>query len=577
MCSSTVQRLAAEHCPPSHAAANASISSVECWFCGSETSRCPANPALAVETAFTLAFLAGVFQILLGMLNMGFLSVYLSDQLVEGLTCGSSILVLTSQIPSTFGIKNLPSIGQPFAVVKFYGCFFMRIMNTNWMTLVIAVVCILVLAVTKEHLAPLWKRYLKFPLPVEIIVVIICTAISYQVDLPDNYQVDIVGEVPSGLLPPRLPRWDLMSQMIPDALTVGIVTYSICTSLAKLFAKKHDYRLLPNQEWFALGLVNSCSSFFSCHPSCASLSRSALQDNQGGQSQAAGVVGAIVVMFVLLFLAPYVKYLPKCVLAATIVVALKGILLQLRRLPRLWKCSKPDFFIWLVSFSSIILLDMSYGLTVSFVFVLLTIVFKSQWADSVCLGRLDASEIYRGLNSYAEAKEISGIKIYRFDSPLFFANVELFKEGVIKCTGIDPLAITRATASMTASFRKTRAGDKADVATVNLPAMNEQLHSVIIDCSSFPYVDVMGAEAMKQVFLDYKRIGTDVMFAACKVSVTQLLQRAGIFDEVSKEHFHPTLHDSVVYALQKNGRLEALQCAYSSNETLPASVTNSTD
>ncbi|KHJ47870.1 hypothetical protein D918_02029 [Trichuris suis] len=577
MSSSTVQRLAIEHCPTPDARTNESISKVENWFCESAISHCIANPALAVEIALTLTFLVGIFQVLLGMLNMGFLSVYLSDQLVEGLTCGSSILVLTSQLPSAFGIKGLPTVGQPFAIIKFYGCFFMRIMKTNWVTLVMSVVCIFTLAVIKQHIAPLWKRRLTFPLPIEIIVVIICTVASYLIDLPGNYQVDIVGEVPSGLLPPRLPRWDLVNRMIPDAITVGIVAYSICISLAKLFAKKHDYRLLPNQEWFALGLVNACSSFFSCHPSCASLSRTALQDSQGGQTQIAAVVGALVVLFVLLFLAPFVKYLPKCVLAATILVALRGMLLQLRRLPKLWKCSKPDFLIWIVSFSSIILLDMSYGLTVSFAFVLLTIVFKSQWADSVCLGRLDGSEIYQGLNLYAEAREIKGIKIYRFDSPLFFANVELFKEGVIKCTGIDPIAIRKSRTNTSACFFTAKAAKESDSTAIRLSEIKKRLHSIVIDCSSFPYIDMMGAEAMKQVFVDYKRIGVDVMFAACKVSVRQLLQRAGVFDEVPKEYFHPTLHDSVVYALQKNGELSTLQDVYASSEALRLSVCGSKD
>ncbi|CDW55146.1 Prestin [Trichuris trichiura] len=577
MSSGTVQRLAVEHCSMPEARTNGTISKTESWFCESAASHCIANPALAVEIALTLTFLMGIFQILLGMLNMGFLSVYLSDQLVEGLTCGAAILVLTSQLPSAFGIKGLPTVGHPFAVIRFYGCFFMRIMKTNWVTLITSAVCIFTLAVTKQHIAPLWKRRLKFPLPIEIIVVIICTIASYLIDLPGNYQVDIVGEVPSGLLPPRLPRWDLISRMVPDAISVGIVAYSICISLAKLFAKKHDYRLLPNQEWFALGLVNTCSSFFSCHPTCASLSRTALQDSQGGQTQVAAVVGALVIMFVLLFLAPFVKYLPKCVLAATILVALRGMLLQLRRLPKLWKCSKPDFLIWIVSFCSIILFDMSYGLTVSFAFVLLTIVFKSQWADSVCLGRLDGSEIYQGLNLYAEAREIRGIKIYRFDSPLFFANVELFKEGMIKRTGIDPIAIRKSKTNAAAGLVAVKTANENDSTAIGLSDIKKRLHTIVIDCSSFPYIDMMGAEVMRQIFADYKRIGVDVMFAACKVSVRQLLQRAGVFDEVPKEYFHPTVHDSVVYALQKNGEYEALRDVYPSSETLRVSICDSKD
>uniref|UniRef100_A0A5S6Q8L3 STAS domain-containing protein n=1 Tax=Trichuris muris TaxID=70415 RepID=A0A5S6Q8L3_TRIMR len=541
MCFSTVQRMAAGPCTMVASVTNASTtaSGAECWFCGDELRSCRPDPTLAVEVSLTLTFLTGILQILLGILNMGFLSVYLSDQMVEGLTSGSAILVLTSQVPPLFGISDLPSIGQPFAIVKFYGCFFLRILKTNWLTFLVSVVCVFVLSVAKERVSPLWQRYLKFPLPIDIIIVIIFTSISFTVDFPRNYGVSIVGDIPAGLLYPRLPKWSILKEMISDALSIGVVAYSLCVALGKVFAKKYAYRLMPNQEWYALGLANTLSSFFSCHPTSIALSRCLLQASQGGKTQVASVVAALVVMFVLLFLAPYLTYLPKCVLAATIVVALKGMFVQLGHLPALWKCSKPDFLIWVVSFSSVILLDMTYGLAVSVAFTLLTVIFKFQWAYSVSLGQLDESEIYQGVSSYAAAKEIRGIKIYRFDSPLLFANVELFKEGVVKCAGIDPMDVinTKAQNDITT--------DSAIVLDVSEEGMSNSLkkatpkdslpHSVIIDCSSFSCIDVMGAEAMKELFLDYQRIHVDVAFASCKVSVRQLLERAGVFQHKRTE------------------------------------------
>ncbi|KRZ15482.1 Prestin [Trichinella zimbabwensis] len=547
---------------------NSTVSTPENWFCGSSSSHCTPDVNEATEIAMSLAFLVGVFQILLGLMNMGFLSVYLSDQLVEGLTTGSAVLVFTSQIRHVFGIKGLPDTGNPLDIIRFYGCFFIKIDNFNWLALVISSICILLIIVVKQFLDPPFKRYFKFSLPFELFLVIVTTAISFGFNLNETYSIDVVGKVPKGLVYPRLPRWDLFPELATDAIAISVVIYSICISLAKLFAKKHEYRLNANQEWFALGMVHLGSSFFTCQCSCASLSRSLLQDAQGGKTQLASVFAAAVVMIVLLFLAGLLTHLPKCVLASVIIVALKGMFFQMRNLPKLWRCSKPDFLIWVVSFCSVVILDITYGLLVSVAFALLTIVFKSQWPDSICLGRIPKTELYRGLNAYAKAEEIPGVKIYRFDSPLFFANVEIFRQRLYECTGIDPIH-QKVTGDLSKKHKnygsmESRSTEKQPSVNssewpvtesktdasliVACPSCSANLHTIIIDCSSFPFVDLMGVESMKQIYLEYKKIGIAVKFAYCKVSLRQILEKTDFFQTVPKARLYPSIEDAVTVA-----------------------------
>ncbi|KAL1285939.1 Prestin [Trichinella pseudospiralis] len=529
---------------------NSTVNTPENWFCGSSSSHCTPDVNEVTEIAMSLAFLVGVFQILLGLMNMGFLSVYLSDQLVEGLTTGSAVLVFTSQIRHVFGIKGLPDTGNPLDIIRFYGCFFIRIDNFNWLALVISSICIISIIVVKQFLDPPFKRYFKFSLPFELFLVIVTTAISFGLNLNEAYSIDIVGKVPKGLVYPRLPRWDLFPELASDAIAISVVIYSICISLAKLFAKKHEYRLNANQEWFALGMVHLGSSFFTCQCSCASLSRSLLQDAQGGKTQLAGVFAAAVVMIVLLFLASLLTHLPKCVLASVIIVALKGMFFQMRSLPKLWRCSKPDFLIWVVSFCSVVFLDITYGLLVSVAFALLTVVFKSQWPDSICLGRIPKTEIYRGLNAYAKAEEIPGVKIYRFDSPLFFANVEIFRQRLYESTGIDPID-QKVTGDI--SKKHKNYGSMESRSIEKQPNVNSSEWPVTEsktdpNCSSFPFVDLMGVESMKQIYLEYKKIGIAVKFAYCKVSLRQILERTDFFQTVPKARFYPSIEDAVAVA-----------------------------
>ncbi|KRY36885.1 Sulfate transporter [Trichinella spiralis] len=503
---------------------NATVSTPENWFCGSSSSRCTPDVNEVTEIAMSLAFLVGVFQILLGLMNMGFLSVYLSDQLVEGLTTGSAVLVFTSQIRHVFGIKGLPDTGNPLDIIKFYGCFFIKIDYFNWLALVISAICILSIIVVKQFLDPPFKRYFKFSLPFELFLVIATTAISYGLNLNEAYSIDIVGKVPKGLVYPRLPRWDLFPELASDAIAISVVIYSICISLAKLNGSP--------LEWSTWDLRFSLANAPALH-----------------LVELAGVFAAAVVMIVLLFLAGLLTHLPKCVLASVIIVALKGMFFQMRSLPKLWRCSKPDFLIWVVSFCSVVLLDITYGLLVSVAFALLTIVFKSQ-PDSICLGRIPKTELYRGLNAYAKAEEIPGVKIYRFDSPLFFANVENFRQRLYECTGIDP--IDQKVADDLSKKHKNY-GSMESRSTEKQPNVNSSEWPVTesktdANCSSFPFVDLMGVESMKQIYLEYKKIGIAVKFAYCKVSLRQILERTDFFQTVPKARLYPSIEDAVAVA-----------------------------
>ncbi|KRY89761.1 Prestin [Trichinella pseudospiralis] len=552
---------------------NYTVNTPENWFCGSSSSHCTPDVNEVTEIAMSLAFLVGVFQILLGLMNMGFLSVYLSDQLVEGLTTGSAVLVFTSQIRHVFGIKGLPDTGNPLDIIRFYGCFFIRIDNFNWLALVISSICIISIIVVKQFLDPPFKRYFKFSLPFELFLVIVTTAISFGLNLNEAYSIDIVGKVPKGLVYPRLPRWDLFPELASDAIAISVVIYSICISLAKLFAKKHEYRLNANQEWFALGMVHLGSSFFTCQCSCASLSRTCRC-----LCRRRSYDRAFISCQSFNSLAKSKQRI--CVLASVIIVALKGMFFQMRSLPKLWRCSKPDFLIWVVSFCSVVFLDITYGLLVSVAFALLTIVFKSQWPDSICLGRIPKTEIYRGLNAYAkvyvcfllmailQAEEIPGVKIYRFDSPLFFANVEIFRQRLYESTGIDPID-QKVTGDISKKHKNYGSMESRSIEKqpnvnssewpvtesktdpsliVACPSCSANLHTIIIDCSSFPFVDLMGVESMKQIYLEYKKIGIAVKFAYCKVSLRQILERTDFFQTVPKARFYPSIEDAVAVA-----------------------------
>ncbi|XP_048589211.1 sulfate transporter [Nematostella vectensis] len=202
-----------------------------------------------MEIAVTLALLVGIVQFLMGLLKLGFVAVYLSDPLISGFTTGAAILVLTSQVKNIFGI-SVPRYTGAFATVKTYIYMFEHITETVPGSLITGVVCI-ILVYCLKLLDEKTRKYIKFPIPADLIAVILGTGITYGAETHKKYDVAVLGEIPKGFPPFSTPSLPLMETMIVDAIVIAIVVFATNVSLAKMFAQKNKYTIDPNQ-WFSV-------------------------------------------------------------------------------------------------------------------------------------------------------------------------------------------------------------------------------------------------------------------------------------------------------------------------------------
>ncbi|EGT38520.1 hypothetical protein CAEBREN_01756 [Caenorhabditis brenneri] len=134
-----------------------------------------------------------------------------------------------------------------------------------------------------------------------------------------------------------------------------------------------------------------------------------------------------------------IEHLPKPVLASIVVVAMKDLYIQIFTCSALRNKNFVDYLIFATTFTSVIVLNVNFGLIIGVVFELLTVVLRSQWADSTLLGRIRGTNHFRRLGLYETAFDIPGIKVFRFDSPLYFANSELFVGRIHEACGLNPL------------------------------------------------------------------------------------------------------------------------------------------
>uniref|UniRef100_A0A6Q2YT56 Solute carrier family 26 member 6 n=1 Tax=Esox lucius TaxID=8010 RepID=A0A6Q2YT56_ESOLU len=388
-----------------------------------------------VRIASSLTVLCGIFQFAMGLLQVGFIATYLSDPLVRGYTTGASIQVVLSQLSNTFGISTLLYTG-PLSQIYLLIDICRKLPLTNIGAVVITLVALVVLITVKE-LNTCFAKKLPAPIPIELIVIIFATIISYYSNLNGLYKVAVVGQIPKGLLAPRNPDISLWGSVAGSAFSLAIVGYAISISLGKTFGLKYGYKVDSNQELIALGLCNTAGGFFQCHFITPSLARSLLQETTGGKTQVTGIVSAVVLLIIILEIGPLFQQLPKAVLACIIYVNMKGMFMQFSDIPALWKSNKVDLMVWLVTLVSVVLLNLDIGLAVSVGFSILTVIFRTQLPRYSILGQVPGTELYLEMDAYEEVKEIPGIIIFRSSTTIYYTNAELYLDALQEKTGID--------------------------------------------------------------------------------------------------------------------------------------------
>uniref|UniRef100_A0A667IMT2 Solute carrier family 26 member 9 n=1 Tax=Lynx canadensis TaxID=61383 RepID=A0A667IMT2_LYNCA len=395
-----------------------------------------AMEAERLHVSATLACLTAIIQMGLGFVQFGFVAIYLSESFVRGFMTAAGLQILISVLKYIFGL-TIPSYTGPGAIVFTFIDICKNLPHTNIASLIFALISGVFLVLVKE-LNARYMHKIRFPIPTEMIVVVVATAISGGCKMPKKYHMQIVGQIQQGFPTPVSPVVSQWKDMMGTAFSLAIVGYVINLAVGRTLASKHGYDVDSNQEMIALGCSNFFGSFFKIHVICCALSVTLAVDGAGGKSQVASLCVSLVVMITMLVLGSYLYPLPKSVLGALIAVNLKNSLKQLADPYYLWKKNKLDCCVWMVSFLSSFFLSLPYGVAVGVAFSALVVVFQTQFRNGYALAQVMDTDIYVNPKTYNRVQEIEGVKIVTYCSPLYFANSEIFRQKVIAKTGVDP-------------------------------------------------------------------------------------------------------------------------------------------
>ncbi|KAG5682407.1 hypothetical protein PVAND_011760 [Polypedilum vanderplanki] len=461
-----------------------------------------------IEVATLLCFLVGTMQLIMWLLRLGIMSFLLSESLVSGFTTGAAIHVLTSQVKDLLGIE-LPGINGNFKLVKTYVEIFSQVNSNrfNVTSIILSTLTILLLLLNNEILKPILARKTKIPIPIELFVVVGGTLFSKYIRLYENFNVILIGHIPLGFPSMTICRFDLWKELLLDSIAISIVSYSITVSMALILGQKLKYEINFNQELLAMGLGNIFGSFFSCFPYSASLSRSLIQQNVGGKTQLASLISCVLLFFVLMWIGPFFEDLPRCILASIIVIAIKGMVMQVKDFKNFKRKSNSDALVWMCTFLAVIFLSIDIGLLIGICLSILCIFCNGLKCYVCVLGNVPNTDLFLDIDNFQKAVEIPYVKILQLSGSINFATKVFLRNQICSKLKINLIK----------ELKIKELNNNADKSNKNLTS-NINFKHLILDFGSLTSIDASSIVMLSDLIKDLNKLDLKVSITSCSSS-----------------------------------------------------------
>lgn len=384
-----------------------------------------------VDAAVLLALMSGAMLLLFGLLRMGFLASFLSHPVIAGFITASGVIIAVSQLGHVLGIQgrgeNLPHLVQQL---------WAQLPQVHMPTLLVGGSTLLFLFWVRSGLKPLllkaglpdyWAGMLTRTGPV--FAVIGTSVVAWQLDLGAR-GVALVGHVPAGLpgfdLPPLLnPAW---RELAVSALLISIIGFVESVSVGHTLAARRRQRIVPDQELIGLGASNIAAAVSGGYPVTGGFARSIVNFDAGAATPAAGMLTALGIALTALFFTPYLAYLPKATLAATIIVAVLS-LVDFSILRRTWEYGISDFAAVAITLFVTLAVGVETGVACGVLASLALHLYKTSRPHMAVVGEVPGTEHYRNVDRH-EVITRSDILSLRIDESLYFANASFVESSL---------------------------------------------------------------------------------------------------------------------------------------------------
>lgn len=395
-----------------------------------------------VQLAVLLSLLSGAMLLVFGFLRFGFLAHFLSHPVISGFITGSAVLIAVGQLKHLLGVQ-----AQGENVFHTLLALAQALPDTNLTVLALGGSSLIFLWFARKLLA---KLLVGVGLSAKVadmaaklapmLAVMVSTAVVAAWGLDRSHGVPVVGAVPQGLPSLELPtfEWSALQALWLPALLIALVGFVESVSVAQSLALKRQQRIQPNRELLGLGAANLASAFSGGFPVTGGFARSVVNFAAGANTPLAGVISAALMALVVAFFTGWFHALPQAVLAATIIIAVTG-LIDLDTLREAWHYDKADALSLIATALGVMALGVEAGILLGVALSLGTLVWRSSHPHMAVVGRVPGTEHFRNVDRHQVVTE-PGLIAVRVDESLYFANASVLQDRIEALIQADPAA-----------------------------------------------------------------------------------------------------------------------------------------
>ena len=438
--------------------------------------------------------MAGVFLIMFGVLKLGTIIKYIPYPIVVGFTSGIAVTIFTTQIKDLFGL-TIDSVPSDF--IEKWGCYISHFSTADLWCSLVGIVSVIIIAIT-----PKFSK----KIPGSLVAIIIMTiaalilktyfGVSTIETIGDRFSVS--NDIPDMQVPAM--TWETIKSLVAPALTIavlGAIESLLSATVADGVIGDHHN---SNTELIAQGVANLASPLFGGIPATGAIARTMTNINNGGRTPIAGIIHAIVLLLIFLFLMPLAKYIPMACLAGVLVIVSYG-MCGWRSFVALMKNPKSDVTVLLITFFLTIIFDLTIAIEVGLIIACL--LFMRRVSENtevkVILNEIDPNDELDISKGNLEHLSIpKGVEVYEINGPYFFGAGNRFEE--IMAT----------------------LGDRPKVR--------------IIRMRKVPFVDSTGIHNLTNLCIMSQKEGIQVVLSGVTPSVHAVLAKSG-FNELLGEEF----------------------------------------
>ena len=369
------------------------------------------------DFAAALALAMALWLVLAWFMRLSAVADLLSKPVLVGYLTGIAFVMVQSQLGDLLGMDVH---GDGFFPEVWYAARHLGEAHGPTVVLSLSVLSAMLLAAWR------WPKA-----PIALLGMLGATAAVALLDLRDR-GVGVVGDIPAGLPPVRLPTLarDDVWHLLPAALGVAFVAYTDTILTGRAFAEDHD-RPAPRRELLALAAANLGAGLLHGMPSSSSGSRTAIAHAVGGRSQLTGVVTVVGTVLALLLARPVLEAFPTAALGAVVVYAAIR-LLEGRELVRFARFRAGELLIAVGTTAAVLLVGVLDGILVAILLSVADLIRRVARPHDAVLGFVPGLAGMHDVADWPGAEPVPGLVVYRWDSPLFFANAENFRARALR-------------------------------------------------------------------------------------------------------------------------------------------------